>query len=133
MIRRPPRSTLFPYTTLFRSRGRQPPPGLHRHDRVGAPPRPGELALDEQAPGPDPRGPQQVPAGGVRDHELAVPSVEEEEGVAAREQPGRRHRPRGGDEDRLVRGEDPGVAQRGPYRRQRPAERLERGRPGSWT
>src|SRR5215813_15013543 len=25
MIRRPPRSTLFPYTTLFRSLGRQPP------------------------------------------------------------------------------------------------------------
>src|SRR2546430_12511633 len=24
MIRRPPRSTLFPYTTLFRSRGEQP-------------------------------------------------------------------------------------------------------------
>src|SRR2546430_5102890 len=24
MIRRPPRSTLFPYTTLFRSRGRHP-------------------------------------------------------------------------------------------------------------
>src|SRR3712207_8799150 len=24
MIRRPPRSTLFPYTTLFRSHGRQP-------------------------------------------------------------------------------------------------------------
>src|SRR2546429_6450363 len=24
MIRRPPRSTLFPYTTLFRSRGREP-------------------------------------------------------------------------------------------------------------
>src|SRR5437870_8195765 len=30
MIRRPPRSTLFPYTTLFRSRGR-------RHDRRGGP------------------------------------------------------------------------------------------------
>src|SRR5256885_11489590 len=29
MIRRPPRSTLFPYTTLFRS----PPPGAH--DRPG--------------------------------------------------------------------------------------------------
>src|SRR3712207_6945477 len=28
MIRRPPRSTLFPYTTLFRSRG-----GVGRHDR----------------------------------------------------------------------------------------------------
>src|SRR3712207_7698867 len=30
MIRRPPRSTLFPYTTLFRSR---PDPSLHAHDR----------------------------------------------------------------------------------------------------
>src|SRR5258707_7301245 len=29
MIRRPPRSTLFPYTTLFRSHGAAP-----RHDRV---------------------------------------------------------------------------------------------------
>src|SRR3712207_7409900 len=28
MIRRPPRSTLFPYTTLFRSEGR---PGAHVH------------------------------------------------------------------------------------------------------
>src|SRR3712207_8702390 len=30
MIRRPPRSTLFPYTTLFRSRSleAEPPPGL---------------------------------------------------------------------------------------------------------
>src|SRR5256885_9972746 len=27
MIRRPPRSTLFPYTTLFRSRGRRGGPG----------------------------------------------------------------------------------------------------------
>src|SRR3712207_8669427 len=31
MIRRPPRSTLFPYTTLFRSHGHQLPPGeVHR-------------------------------------------------------------------------------------------------------
>src|SRR2546427_5569372 len=28
MIRRPPRSTLFPYTTLFRSLSRRPPAGL---------------------------------------------------------------------------------------------------------
>src|SRR2546422_10984118 len=28
MIRRPPRSTLFPYTTLFRSRGVQTPPAF---------------------------------------------------------------------------------------------------------
>src|SRR5258705_6472392 len=32
MIRRPPRSTLFPYTTLFRSRRR-----ARGHDRFGAP------------------------------------------------------------------------------------------------
>src|SRR2546422_6778845 len=32
MIRRPPRSTLFPYTTLFRSQERR-----ERHQHVGAP------------------------------------------------------------------------------------------------
>src|SRR6266496_5182246 len=32
MIRRPPRSTLFPYTTLFRSRGRPPAAGHLRGD-----------------------------------------------------------------------------------------------------
>src|SRR5438067_8754317 len=36
MLRRPPRSTLFPYTTLFRSRGHPPFPGhtsecIHAH------------------------------------------------------------------------------------------------------
>src|SRR5689334_23959800 len=31
MIRRPPRSTLFPYTTLFRPRPRHPPRRRHRH------------------------------------------------------------------------------------------------------
>src|SRR3712207_9295962 len=30
MIRRPPRSTLFPYTTLFRSRRSRPTPRRHR-------------------------------------------------------------------------------------------------------
>src|SRR2546430_8709781 len=38
MIRRPPRSTLFPYTTLFRSEERQhrlDPDALHECDRVG--------------------------------------------------------------------------------------------------
>src|SRR3712207_8228639 len=34
MIRRPPRSTLFPYTTLFRSPGQHPQP-LVRGDRRG--------------------------------------------------------------------------------------------------
>src|SRR5258708_31388233 len=41
MIRRPPRSTLFPYTTLFRSvasepRGRQEDGGIVRPDGAGA-------------------------------------------------------------------------------------------------
>src|SRR5690349_24131019 len=50
MIRRPPRSTLFPYTTLFRSRrkprprelrSQRPPPRRRRHRRRRSRPRPG--------------------------------------------------------------------------------------------
>src|SRR3712207_7180674 len=37
MIRRPPRSTLFPYTTLFRSHARAQPPGVgHGQDDEAA-------------------------------------------------------------------------------------------------
>src|SRR5690348_18118409 len=46
MIRRPPRSTLFPYTTLFRSGG-----GLHeevRIDQAAAAAAPGDQALGVQ-------------------------------------------------------------------------------------
>src|SRR2546426_7239238 len=45
MIRRPPRSTLFPYTTLFRSRERagQPPRALRRASR-------GKPSLDRAPP-----------------------------------------------------------------------------------
>src|SRR3712207_6851380 len=42
MIRRPPRSTLFPYTTLFRSRA--PPSRRRRRRRTGRAPRPGPPA-----------------------------------------------------------------------------------------
>src|SRR5215203_6643390 len=35
MIRRPPRSTLFPYTTLFRSHRAQQPVWVDRHDQLG--------------------------------------------------------------------------------------------------
>src|SRR2546422_3829582 len=38
MIRRPPRSTLFPYTTLFRSRGRCPRGSWPRSPRTPCPP-----------------------------------------------------------------------------------------------
>src|SRR3712207_8789095 len=55
MIRRPPRSTLFPYTTLFRSEGRGLPPGdglglahrpLHRRLAQSPPRRPRGRAQD---------------------------------------------------------------------------------------
>src|SRR3712207_7244455 len=36
MIRRPPRSTLFPYTTLFRSRGPRCRPGVRGDGELGA-------------------------------------------------------------------------------------------------
>src|SRR3546814_11969622 len=49
MIRRPPRSTrtdtLFPYTTLFRSRRRPRPRSIDRARRPGGRPRPGALSL----------------------------------------------------------------------------------------
>src|SRR3712207_6870066 len=51
MIRRPPRSTLFPYTTLFRSAARGPGGRLVRRQR-----RPGRPAVrDDGWPGPPPR------------------------------------------------------------------------------
>src|SRR3712207_9465591 len=37
MIRRPPRSTLFPYTTLFRSSMRTVLSTVHSHDGLGSP------------------------------------------------------------------------------------------------
>src|SRR5258705_4945662 len=70
MIRRPPRSTLFPYTTLFRS-GLAPVGGRRIRERDGAPgpgtPREGSAergvaerrALDEPSPGvPGPGAPR---------------------------------------------------------------------------
>src|SRR5260221_3795629 len=46
MIRRPPRSTLFPYTTLFRSEYKKTP-FLMRHCQKGSPP--GQTLADERA------------------------------------------------------------------------------------
>src|SRR5215211_9319055 len=48
MIRRPPRSTLFPYTTLFRAARAQPTPHALRVQGLG-----GVLARDDRRP---PRG-----------------------------------------------------------------------------
>src|SRR3712207_7150802 len=43
MIRRPPRSTLFPYTTLFRSRTRRRRRDLHHEGRARGDPRAGRV------------------------------------------------------------------------------------------
>src|SRR2546426_4602742 len=53
MIRRPPRSTLFPYTTLFRSRGRLAPGARiapHPTTRTGGVPRSEEHTSELQSP-----------------------------------------------------------------------------------
>src|SRR3712207_8214347 len=62
MIRRPPRSTLFPYTTLFRS-GDRP---LRSDEPLGAAADPGGVLLGGQQPGRDGRTPASPPEhGGV--------------------------------------------------------------------
>src|SRR5438067_8301916 len=55
MIRRPPRSTLFPYTTLFRSQRdgvRQHRCRLERHPLEPHPPRLGQRVVEQQPPEP---------------------------------------------------------------------------------
>src|SRR5256885_12845175 len=54
MIRRPPRSTLFPYTTLFRSNEQLPFPArrecpMKRLRRRGLPPSPGQHKRDRKS------------------------------------------------------------------------------------
>src|SRR5258708_7868821 len=55
MIRRPPRSTLFPYTTLFRSQGFRRAPHLHAGGPVGRPHQPEDRDRGQPGvePGPD--------------------------------------------------------------------------------
>src|SRR3712207_7848184 len=56
MIRRPPRSTLFPYTTLFRSRLAEPVPRPRLRRRARSPhrrARPRSLALHRRGDGVD--------------------------------------------------------------------------------
>src|SRR6266536_5679581 len=52
MIRRPPRSTLFPYTTLFRSGRRPRRLGLPRHRRTHRRPHDGRPRIPFREPGP---------------------------------------------------------------------------------
>src|SRR5687767_15767013 len=54
LVRRPPRSTLFPYTTLFRSLGERALEATHRLDL-------GQLAALVQEREGEPRGAERVP------------------------------------------------------------------------
>src|SRR2546426_3650759 len=56
MIRRPPRSTLFPYTTLFRSPRARPRHGRDRLGEHGRAERRRQLRPDERHPGAGLRG-----------------------------------------------------------------------------
>src|SRR5688572_32403074 len=55
MLRRPPRSTLFPYTTLFRSSASPPP--LRPLQRLRRPPRPPRPPRRQRRPRPPSRRP----------------------------------------------------------------------------
>src|SRR2546427_6198751 len=64
MIRRPPRSTLFPYTTLFRSRARvteQPPEAPHARVAVARQEHESRALAEQQAAAPAVEGPHAVP------------------------------------------------------------------------
>src|SRR3712207_8279520 len=72
MIRRPPRSTLFPYTTLFRSRPPAPvrlqlPPRPHPAGRVGQPPHHRHRPHPPPHPPPSTRRGRSSPTPGCRD------------------------------------------------------------------
>src|SRR3989449_5464284 len=111
MIRRPPRSTLFPYTTLFRSLGAV---GRRVREKAarrgGRPPRAG--------PGAELGGPPQVPRGRRRARQAgaaALPRAGRRAGAVHRAQPPRADPRRGGSVRRRAAGErrPSGAARRG--------------------
>src|SRR5258708_14541175 len=64
MIRRPPRSTLFPYTTLFRS---TPPPSIRASPSASSDSNPATADLASALPHPPaPASPPEPDAGGLK-------------------------------------------------------------------
>src|SRR5688572_31819120 len=76
MIRRPPRSTLFPYTTLFRSPPPAPAPSAPRC--AGTPPRPGPAGPPPPLPGGG------SPAGGGRRSEEHTSELQSQSNLVCR-------------------------------------------------
>src|SRR2546430_10841212 len=97
MIRRPPRSTLFPYTTLFRSAGgargdrrrRGFTPRTRRHRRRGCPPGPGAGARDRPARGPSRRAVGRAFHDGARAGRRARDGRDDARAQGGRGRPGR--------------------------------------------
>src|SRR3989441_10002018 len=94
MIRRPPRSTLFPYTTLFRSRRRFRSEGLHEVRRAR-----GEhvaTAGRVERGGEGARPLAQHPTRGIH-HYAGAGELRDQQGAAAGGHDGDRERKRGGE------------------------------------
>src|SRR3989475_13149197 len=97
MIRRPPRSTLFPYTTLFRSRARvteQPPEAPHARVAVARQEHESRALAEQQAAAPAVEGPHAVPRERPERVEAAHDEAAEDV-VPSRDDQGRRVRPQG--------------------------------------
>src|SRR3989337_116845 len=92
MIRRPPRSTLFPYTTLFRSETCATPPRYHgRKNRRKSPRRHGRVgrALPPGSPCPSPDPVHRHAGGGRRSGLPGAPPLPPDERHVARPRAGR--------------------------------------------
>src|SRR3989475_12652067 len=95
MIRRPPRSTLFPYTTLFRSRARvteQPPEAPHARVAVARQEHESRALAEQQAAAPAVERPHAVPRERPERVEAAHDQAAEDV-VSSRDDQVRRRRP----------------------------------------
>ena len=101
------------------------PPGLDPHRVLRPSPGSADLAVDEQRARPDAGRPETLPLVLAWNEKLPLRSVEQEVGVAARQQPCGRVGRLGGEHLGLVLREQPLVAERRADRQQRSLERCE--------
>ena len=106
---------------------REASPGVDPHGVVRPSPGSADLAFDEERAWPHAGRPEQLPLIGPRDEKLPLCSVEQEVGIAARQQARGRGSRLGGASGRLVVREQPLVAEWRPDRQKRSFERGERG------
>ena len=89
------------------------------------PPDANDLPFDQQGAGPDTGGPQRVAFMLVGHQELAVGALQQEPGIAARQEPGRRRWAGRQAEQMLILAKYPGFPDGRAHRRQGLAERFE--------